>query len=705
MKRLKRVHLDNGKLMVAGRSRGNTDQQPHSVGHLVDSQLLVEQINAMLDEAKAVAASCHTILSYLQKRDIIMMSAEQLDKATIAYYQGNPTMTDAEFDDVVSKLKKEEPDHPFLKRIGAPVPGKQKAKHKIPMGSLNNANNEEEFLNWLPEGLDICLSHKLDGSSVELVYVDGSFIQAITRGNGDEGEDVTQNVLKSGNIPLSLDESITSVRCECLIHIDDWQKHFEGDANPRNSAAGTLRRHDGHNAQYLRFYAFDALVDNDRANKFMRKDARTEEGILDILRDGFKVPSNICMSARRANCLETISRTKLISWCKIEEVHRDELPYEIDGIVAKVNHRGKSKNLGIRNGRPKGQIAFKFKPRGGETILRKVTWHVGHTGALTPVGEVDPVGVGGTVIRSVTLCNMDEIQRLGIAIGDTVEIIRAGDVIPKLSKLKKEADCRHEISPPTKCPECGGSVTQNGARLFCGNDQCPARLSSQVMTWIKKRNILNLGVGLVSASDIESIYGLYVMKLEDWSNIEVGNGRFGEKRATKVMKVLEKSKSVSLSDFIGSIGITGVGRSLAAELCNGLKLRTLKDIFALTPSQIAEQEKFGVVRADDFWCWLRKYRKEIMELANIMNFKDEVNKDDGNGVFDGEVLCFTGKSPKPRTEMQSLAQSAGGSISSSVSSKTTILVIADVDSTSSKAVKARELGVKLMSPDDFLSQV
>lgn len=626
-----------------------------------------------------------------------MINIKQLDDATSAYYQGNPTMTDAEFDNIVNRLKKDDPDHPFLKRIGAPVPGKQKAKHKIPMGSLDNANNTQEFMAWLPKGLDISLSHKLDGSSLELIYDNGSFIQAITRGDGDEGEDVTRNVLKSGNIPLSIHESITSVRCECLIHIDDWQKHFKGDANPRNSAAGTLRRHDGHNTQYLRFYAFDALIDNDRASKPMRENAKTENGILRILSDLFKTPCDMYTESSDTACL--------IKWCKTEESYRDKIPYEIDGIVAKVNHRGKSKNLGSRNGRPKGQIAFKFKPRGGETVLRKVTWQVGHTGALTPVGEVDPVSVGGTTIRSVTLCNMDEIQRLGVAIGDTVEIIRAGDVIPKLSGLKRKADCRHQISPPTKCPECGSSVTQNGARIFCSNDQCPAKLSSRVMTWIKKRNILNLGVGLVAAANIKSIYGLYTMRLKDWANVGVGNGRFGEKRAAKIMEALEKSKSVSLSDFLGSIGITGVGRSLAAELCDGLRLRTLNDIFALTPPQIAEQEKFGVVRADDFWCWLRKYRKEIVELASIMNFKNELEEVGGDGVFDGEVLCFTGKSPKPRSEMQSLAQSAGGSISNSVSSKTTILVIADIDSTSSKAIKAREFGIRLMSPGDFLSQI
>lgn len=625
----------------------------------------------------------------------MLMNINQLEKASAAYYSGNPVMTDAEFDAAIIQLRKDEPDHPFLKRIGAPVPGTMKAKHAIPMGSLSNANNEEEFISWIPDGQPcICLSHKLDGSSLELVYQDGYFIQAITRGDGEIGEDVTKNVLKSGNVPLSIHPSITSVRCECLIHLDDWHTCFKGDANPRNSAAGTLRRHDGKHAEYLRFYAFDSLVDIALTNieDGIKINIKTEYDTLFMLSKWFLVP----------HCMFTNSPSKLVSWCRETEATRDELLYEIDGVVAKIDDRVVSQSLGIREGRPKGQIAIKFKPRGGETILRKVVWQVGHTGALTPVGKVDPVGVGGTMIRRVTLCNMDEIERLGIAIGDTVEIIRAGDVTPKLSKRIKKNKSRQTIRRPFRCTECYGDIEKDGAKLFCTDDKCPGRSFARVMTWINKRNILNVGEGVVKAANVEHILRLYDKSLDEWGSIKVGNGVFGQKRAQKVIDALENSRSVSLSEFLGSIGIKGVGRSLCRVLCEGLGLKTIKDVLKVNPDQIESLEGFGYTRAHDFRNWLLNHDEEVLDLANLMNFKDRQDTKDGGGAFYGETICFTGKSPKPRSEMSDLAKSAGASVSNTVNNNTTILVIADINSTSSKAVKARNLGIKLMSPESFL---
>lgn len=629
------------------------------------------------------------------------MTIEQLEKASASYYAGQPLITDAEFDSAVAELRRNDPDNYFLKRIGAPVPGKEKVQHKIMMGSLDNANNENELRLWLPDTHEvICISHKLDGSSLELIYQNGSFVQAITRGDGEVGEDVTKNVLKSGNVPLSIHPSITSVRCECLIHKDDWYEHFKGDANPRNSAAGTLRRHDGHNAKYLQFYAFDALIDSDYACLEILEATESESELLGMLGEWFYTPDYAFR----------IMSDNIIKWCQATESVRDNLQYEIDGVVVKIDNRLKSRMLGHKDNRPRGQIAFKFTPRGGETVLNNVVWQVGHTGSLNPVGEVSPVGVGGTTIRRVTLCNPDEITRLGISIGDTVEVVRAGDSIPKLSKLIGKGKSRRPIFIPNECPECESKTQIDGARLFCTNNQCSGRTMGRVMTWIKKRNILNLGIGVVKAANIVSILHLYEMGLDEWANIQVGNGVFGHKRAKKVMEALEKSKSVSLSEFIGSVGIKGVGRSLASDLCDYFSDEptsqlTLSDIFLILPEDIARLNGFGQTRAYDFRNWLLEHRVEINKLASIMNFENQPDTKCEGGVFDGEIICFTGKSPKPRHEMSQLAESAGASVCSSVSANTTVLVIADPDSESSKAVKARKMGIKLMSPGDFLSKV
>lgn len=625
-----------------------------------------------------------------------MKNIKQLEKASKTYYAGNPIMTDAEFDAAIIELRENDPGHPFLKRIGAPVPGTVKVKHRMSMGSLSNANNEKEFLNWTPKVKeDICLSHKLDGSSLELVYEDGSFIQAITRGDGEYGEDVTRNVLRSGNVPLSIHESIVSVRCECLIHVEEWEEYFEGDANPRNSAAGTLRRHDGHNAEYLHFYAFDAMIDTDCDDPVFCEGFLFEGDILHTLTEWFKIPGYATSNDLVA----------LIEWFKYAEKNRDKLPYEIDGIVAKIDDRNQSESMGVKDGRPRGQIAMKFKPRGAETVLRNVVWQVGHTGSLTPVGEVDAVVVGGTTIRRVTLCNMEEIIRLNVGIGDTVEVVRAGDVIPKITRQVRAGETRKTIKLPKKCPVCGARVGKDAVKAFCMNRECEGKSFSRIMTWIKKRNILNLGEAVVRSLGAKKIDELYFdTPLHAWANLEVGNGRLGEKRAKKVVEAIEKSRSVSLPDFLGSIGITGMGRSLCKVICdNRLNLNTIDDILAIKPKQISTLNGIGPTRAFGFCNWLSENQEEVENLASFMKFKG--TQDTKGGVFDGETICFTGKGPEPRAVMRELAEVAGALVSNKVSNTTTILVITDINSTSSKAVNAKKMGIKLISPEDFLSRI
>jgi DNA ligase (NAD+) len=260
------------------------------------------------------------------------------------------------------------------------------------------------------------------------------------------------------------------------------------------------------------------------------------------------------------------------------------------------------------------------------------------------------------------------------------------------------------------CPTCGSNAIKDGARLFCTNDECKGQALSRVMTWIKKRNILNLGVGIIKAAGIECIYDLYDTSEYKWANIKIKNGVLGEKRAKKIMDFLQKSKSVSLPEFLGSIGIKGVGRSLAADLCDWLKDTpnselTLDDIFLLKANLIAKCEGFGQTRARDFCKYLKEHRQEIKDSACFLYFENHLDIQGGDGIFDGETICFTGKSPKTRPEMTALAESAGASVGSSVGANTTILVITDTNSMSAKAVKAREMGIRLVSPEDFLNEV
>jgi len=270
------------------------------------------------------------------------------------------------------------------------------------------------------------------------------------------------------------------------------------------------------------------------------------------------------------------------------------------------------------------------------------------------------------------------------------------ELIPICRKLKCDV-----------CPACGSAVERDGPFYKCSNAKsCVGVKNSRIMTWIKKQNILNLGIGIIKAANIESIYDLYIKSVDEWASVQIGNGCLGKKRANKIIAELNKSKNVSLGIFLGSVGITGCGRTLCEQIIKNLNLTTLNDVFNLKVDDIQNLDGFGEKRAVDFIQWIADFRPQIIQLANIMNFggKEKAMSKIKNSLS-GEAIVFTGKSPLPRKEMAALAEQAGASIGGSVSAKTTILVIADPNSMSGKAVKAREMGIRLMSHEDFLKTI
>lgn len=361
---------------------------------------------------------------------------KKLTKADKAYYLTNQTvMSDEDYDALKQWLKTEHGDNPvvkaYLSQVGAPLAEHlEKVKHKIPMGSLDNSNDEAEYRKWhAKHGQPVIMTPKMDGSSIEIVYKDGKLVQAITRGDGIEGEDVSQNVRRFKSVPTELEDTFTgSVRGEAMLHRDDFAKHFEGAANPRNAANGTVRRSDGTGAEHLRFYAFDAQNGIDWETY--------EDKMIYLQEVGF----------------ETVVITRCETADEAIEVHgqwaadRDTLPYEIDGMVARVNDEKVFAEMGERDNRPKAATAYKFKAMERTTILEKVVLTVGHTGAIIPTGKLKSVEIGGVNVSSVLLNNFEEIERLGIAIGDYVSISRRGDVIPKIEAVSS--------LPIYRCPEC-----------------------------------------------------------------------------------------------------------------------------------------------------------------------------------------------------------------------------------------------------------
>ncbi len=378
-----------------------------------------------------------------------------LRQASHAYYSGaEATLSDQEFDLLRDELEELDPGNAFLSEVGAPVTNSlTKVRHRMPMGSLKKITTEAEFQTWvgslLPKGKKtkttfhdpkISVSLKLDGLSIELIYEKGKFVQAITRGDGEEGEDVTHTIKNAKFFPRTISVmDRVSVRCEAMLQIADWKEHFADKANPRNAASGLVRRTDAKGSEHLVCIAFDVLFNGG---------FRTEhERIEWLIKEKFSTTPN-----------QVVSASKVMQAIKWIEDQRDQLDYEIDGAVLKANDIDLQKELGEHNDRrPRWARAWKFAAMGGHSTLEGITWSVGTRGTITPVANIAPVKVGGTTIRNVSLHNVNEIDRLDLGIGDEIEVIRAGDVIPFIVRV---------INKEYICPLCGYKGDINAQKRF-----------------------------------------------------------------------------------------------------------------------------------------------------------------------------------------------------------------------------------------------
>ena len=622
----------------------------------------------------------------------------RLKEACDAYYNGDsPVMSDAEFDQAKDELTALDPHNPFLKTVGAPLSDSKltEVRHEIPMGSLKKINNSEgEFHTWLNSvagttGKNPLLSvnWKLDGSSIELVYKGGKFVQAITRGDGEVGEDVTHTIKNAQGFPKQLAEKVDiSVRAEALFRLSDWTAflHKEGK-NPRNAAAGTVRRTDARNSEYLHCVAFNILG--------AQKWNTYKEKLGWLHARGFEV-----------------SQTYFVTPDKVKQVvdqtlsNRANLVYEIDGLVISVDDVSHQDSLGEKDGLPYWARAWKFPSMGGFSKLLDVSWDVGTRGTVNPVALIEPVEVGGVTIRNVTLHNMDEIDRLAIQIGDSIEVVRAGDVIPKIVRVVKPGSSRRPISC-SSCPACGGGVHKDGPFMRCNDDECEGVLNKRIMKYIKKREIMFLGDSaldkLIDADVVTCVRDLYFMTVDKM--VKAG---LGEAMSQKILEEVKKSMNVTLADLIGSLSIDLLGRSQAQNIVDG-GISTLSQWKNLQPADLIKLGGFQDVSAGRICNGLRKNWKTIEELASILDVQEGKipPKTHNKGKLSGLSFCFTGAANKPRKELQRIVEDNGGIFADGVDSTLNYLVIADLNSTSSKAVKARKLNIKMITEDQFLKMV
>ncbi|HYW39480.1 MAG TPA: NAD-dependent DNA ligase LigA [Terriglobales bacterium] len=642
------------------------------------------------------------------------------------YVLDDPEISDADFDLLMNELKRLEAEHPKLvtpdsptQRVGGkPREGFVKAKHSSPMLSLDNAYSEEELRDWERRvhelsgrtDLEYMCELKLDGMSLALVYSYGRLDRGITRGDGSVGEDVTSNVRTVRSVPLTIAKDKLKkagipadfeVRGEMLMPLAAFRKMNEERerqglpvfANPRNFTAGTVRQLEPSITAQRRmdFFAYMLLKDGqtyfDRQSKAM--DALTLAG--------FKVNPN----RKLAKNLEEVWKF-IQSW----EAKRESLPYEIDGIVIKVDRTAWQQELGFTGKAPRWAIAYKYAARGGVTQIEDILVQVGRTGKLTPVAALKPVPIGGTTVSRATLHNMDEIERLGVKIGDWVEVERGGDVIPKVVKVVEDKDHprgNKQFEMPEHCPVCGGNVVRTPGEVDnrCVNANCPAKLQGTILHFAS-RHVMDIdGLGEVLVNQlterglVKNVADLYKLTKDDLLQLE----RKGEKSAENVLAEIEASKKLPLERVIYGLGIRFVGERTAQFLAE--HFGDLDAIMKASAEELEEVNEVGPRIAESIVEFFadEHNRKLVSDLRKAgLTFTGQ-KKEKGTKLA-GKTFVLTGTLARhTRDEAKKMIEDAGGRVSGSVTKKTDY-VVAGSDA-GSKLDKARELGVSVIGEEEL----
>ena len=631
----------------------------------------------------------------------------ELIAARDAYHtDGTSPLSDEEYDRKLLLLKPLRPDSELFTRVGAPVKNGVLIKHAHPVGSQEKLKSFEEVEAWdkkIPAptvgvGMKYVLQWKLDGITIVLTYSAGELVHAVTRGDGYEGEDVTRNVLYMQNVKKTLKAPFTgSLRGELMLPISAFEQYFEplGFKNPRNTAAGKTRdlKADPKLLKHFTVTYFDCSPSPDTVSELNKLAYIESELGLDV------VETTTAKDAQGIwDMYECMAKGRNIN------------DFETDGVVIKVNSLLVQDEMGMTSDlRPKGQKCLKFTASSCITGIVDVVHTVGHTGEIFPTAKVVPTDVNGVTVSSCTLHNYEEVKRLGVAIGDTVRLIRAGDVIPKITELVQKGKHRKPILPPTECPACGVPTVTEGQHVFCRAEDCPGQEIRLVKTWVRKREIKWLGDEIIEALYEKGVHTpreLYDLTLDQLDGLELNGRRVGA-AAVRIFKEIKKSTEATLPEFIGSLGLNGLGRREAELMMSACDLETVDDFLALTEERLAAANGYGEVSAKQIVAALKKGKPLIKRMLEVINIRDEVEEKPVVATkttkASGKTFCFTGALPSGATRDEATADlhAAGGIAWDSVKKGLDYLVIADPASTSSKAQKARTLGVTLISEDQF----
>ncbi len=652
---------------------------------------------------------------------------EELNESNYRYYVlDNPSISDYEFDQKLKELQKLEKENPEFFDVNSPtqrVGGEitkhfRTVKHRYRMYSLDNSYSKEDLIDWekrieknIGNKVTFSCELKYDGASISLTYENGNFIRAVTRGNGIEGDDVTTNVrtirsvplvLKGKDIPQSFEirgeivmplEGFTSLNAA---RIEAGEEPFK---NPRNTASGTLKLQD---SSEVAKRPLEALIYNIQGEEMPFK---TQYDSLRKIRSwGFKVPE----AAKLAKNLDEV-----LQFIEYWDVHRHELPYEIDGVVIKVNDFEHQTELGFTSKSPRWAMAYKYKAEQAKTYLNEITYQVGRTGAITPVANLEPVSLGGTIVKRASLHNADQIEKLDVREGDMVMVEKGGEIIPKIVGI--DFTKRNPSSKPTeyigKCPECNTELVrlEGEALHYCPNvKDCPPQISGRIQHFISRQAMDIQGLGeetvslLVKNGLITNYADLYILEKEQLLPLE----RMAEKSAQNIINGIEASKKIPFERVLFGLGIRFVGRTVAQKLAT--HYHSIDNLRKATKEDLMNVDEIGVRIAESVAVFFdTEENVEIIDRLKKYGVQLEIKQEDLEDKTDklkGMNFVVSGVFEMSRDELKELIEKNGGKATGSISSKTNY-VVAGENMGPSKKSKAESLNVPIISEEDFLKMI
>lgn len=604
-----------------------------------------------------------------------------------AYYNGEPEISDAEFDLLWDELRTLDPQNALFSQIGVDAAGQyEKRRHIIPMGSQEKAANPDAFRAWAAKvGHDeFVVQHKMDGASIELQYHDGSFTYGVTRGDGIVGDDISHNVRRMQGFVADLPGRFSgAVRGEVVMSRSVHREKYPDKANCRNAANGLMKRKDSVGAGDLTILCYDAL--HSEQDEFFEREASKLSWLGEA---GFAVV--------QTRVIQTAD--EVIEYREQVAALRDRLEYDIDGLVVK----GQSIDPDdLRRARPEKQIAFKFELQEAATTVQSVTWSESGS-TYTPIAQIEPVRLAGTTVRRANLANPRLIREMGLMIGSRVAVTKRGEIIPKIERLLDNPEGVRGIELPTTCETCGTALVDEGTRLFCPNPACPKRALFRLRKWLDVLDVRDFGDvilrKLFDAGTVTEIADLYRLQVDDLAAFD----RMGRTLARKILANLRRASEVSLAGFMAGFNIDNVGR-LIMEKVVAAGYDTLASLREATVDDLVSIDGIGEKTAQTIVAGLEQLRDQMD--AVLQTGAVRIASASG-GPLHGMKFCFTGTlASMPRSHAQELVTRLGASVASSVTSDLRYLVTNNPDSGSSKNRRARELGVEIIDEPTFLALV